>query len=123
MPYWFTTQKSEASKCLAFCVQRSHLILQFLRFFFCDGWLVYVFVVIIEYAWKHFLNFLSIIFPIWIGIFCGIDNLCQQLVLQTVALAIAANDATYLPETNIIQELVSANSYLANEQLKQIVGG
>ena len=123
MPYWFTTHKSEASKCLAFCVQRSHLILQFLCFFFCDGWLVYVFVVVLEYAWKHFFDFLSVIFPIWICIFSCIDNFSQQLMFQTVTLAIAANDATYLPETNIIQELVSANSYLANEQLKQIVGG
>ncbi len=67
-------RKSEASKCLAFCVQRRHLILQFLCFVFCDGWLVYVFVVILKYTRKHFFNFLSVIFPIWIGIFCCIDN-------------------------------------------------
>jgi len=44
-------------------------------------------------------------------------------VFQTVTLSVAANDATYLPETDIIQELMTADSYLANEQFKQIVGG
>lgn len=116
-------RKSEASKCLAFCVQRRHFILQFLCLVFCDGWFVYVFVIILEYAWKHFFNFLSIIFPIWIGIFCCIDNFSQQLMFQTVALAVASDDATDFPETNIIQELMPTDSYLANEQFKQIVGG
>lgn len=44
-------------------------------------------------------------------------------MFQTVALAVAANDTTYLPETNIIQEFMTTDSYLANEQFKQIVGG
>lgn len=44
-------------------------------------------------------------------------------MFQTVALAVAANDAASLPETNIIQKLTTADSYLANEQFKQIVGG
>ena len=116
-------EKSEASKCLALCVQCRHLILQFLCLGFCDGWLVYVIIVIIKYAREHFLNFLSVIFPIRVGVFSCIDYFCQQLVFQTVTLSVAANDATYLPETDIIQELMTANSYLANEQFKQIVGG
>ena len=123
MPYVVYQEKSEASKCLAFCVQRRHLILQFLCFVFCDGWLIYVFVVILEYAWKHFFDFLSIIFSVWIGIFSCIDKFSHQLMFQTVALAVAADDTTHLPESDIIQELMTADSNLANEQFKQIVGG
>ena len=105
------------------CVQRRHLILQFLCLGFCNGWLIYVFFIILEYAWEHFLNFLAVIFPIRVGVFSCIYDLSQQLVFQTVTLTVATDDTTYLPETNIIQELMPADSYLANEQLKQIVGG
>ncbi len=44
-------------------------------------------------------------------------------MFQTVALTVASNDATNFPKTNIIQKLVPTDSYLANEQFKQIVGG
>jgi hypothetical protein len=44
-------------------------------------------------------------------------------MFQTVALAVASDNATDFPETNIIQKLVSVDSYLANEQFKKIVGG
>ena len=116
-------EKSEALKCLALCVQCRHLFLQFLCLGFCDGWLVYVFVIILEDSWKHFINLLSVIFPVRVGIFSSINNLSQQLVFQTVTLAVAANDTTYLPKTNIIQEIMTTDAYLANEQFKQIVGG
>ena len=42
---------------------------------------------------------------------------------EAVALAIASDDATGLPERDVIQELVPGNAYLANEQLVQVVGG
>ena len=116
-------RKSEASKCLAFCVQRSHLILQFLCLVFCDGWFIYVFVVVLEYTWKHFFNFLAVVFSIWVGIFSCINNFCQQLVLQSITLAIAANNAPHLPEADVIEEIMTTDSNLANEQFKQIVGG
>lgn len=44
-------------------------------------------------------------------------------MFQTVALAVASDNATDFPKTNIIQELMTTDSYLANEQFKQIVGG
>ena len=44
-------------------------------------------------------------------------------MFQTVALAVAADDATDFPESDVIEELMTTNSYLANEQFKQIVGG
>jgi hypothetical protein len=44
-------------------------------------------------------------------------------MFQRVALSISANDATDFPECHFIQELTPADSYLANEQLIDVVGG
>lgn len=44
-------------------------------------------------------------------------------MFQRVALSISANDATDLPECDVIQELTTADSNLANEQLIDVVGG
>ncbi len=44
-------------------------------------------------------------------------------MLQAVALAVASDDATYFPEGDVIQELMSADAYLANDELVQVVGG
>ena len=54
------------------------------------------------------------------GIVC-LDAL--KLVLKDVAAIVASNDATCLPESNLIEELVTADAYLANEQLVDVVGG
>jgi len=44
-------------------------------------------------------------------------------VLQSVALAVASDDAAGLPEGDVVQELAAGDSYLANEQLKEVIGG
>jgi hypothetical protein len=44
-------------------------------------------------------------------------------MFQRVALAIASDDATDLPERDAVQKLTPADSYLANEQLVDVVGG
>jgi hypothetical protein len=44
-------------------------------------------------------------------------------MLQPVALAVAANDATYLPKAYLIEEFVATDTYLANDQLIDVVGG
>ena len=54
------------------------------------------------------------------GIVC-LDAL--KLVLKDVAAIVASNDATCLPESNLIQEFVSQYTNLANEQLVDVVGG
>lgn len=54
------------------------------------------------------------------GIVC-LDAL--KLVLKDVAAIVASNDATCLPEANLIEELVTADADLANEQLVYVVGG
>jgi hypothetical protein len=54
------------------------------------------------------------------GIVC-LDAL--KLVLKDVSAIVASNDATCLPESNLIQEFVSQDADLANEQLVDVVGG
>lgn len=44
-------------------------------------------------------------------------------MIQSVALAVATDDTTDFPKTNIIQELMTTDSYLANDQFVYIVGG
>lgn len=50
----------------------------------------------------------------------GLDAL--QLVLQNVTAAMAADDATGLPEAYLVEEFVAADANLANEQLVDVVG-
>lgn len=53
----------------------------------------------------------------------GIHRLCQQLIGQSVALVESTDYATGLPESNLIQELMTADSILAYEQLVEVAGG
>jgi hypothetical protein len=53
----------------------------------------------------------------------GIHRLCQKLIGQSVALLETTDYATSLPEANIIQELMTADSILAYEQLVEVAGG
>ena len=89
-------------------------------FFLCDGGL-HVVVVIIEDGWEHVLDGFALTASEGEG--AGIDVLGQQLHEYLATLAIAANDATCLPELDVIQELMTRDSYLANEQLVEVVGG
>jgi len=47
----------------------------------------------------------------------------EQLIMKYVSLAVSSNDATCLPECDVVQELTTWNAYLANEQLIEVVGG
>jgi hypothetical protein len=44
-------------------------------------------------------------------------------MIESVSLSESTNDTPCFPEGYVIQELVSADAYLANEQLIQVVGG
>lgn len=46
-----------------------------------------------------------------------------ELILKNVATAVSSNNAFSLPEANLVEELVTADAYLANEQLVDVVGG
>ena len=113
--------KSEALRLgLALVVHAGHEFLEVGYFVFCDGWLI-VDVVILKDLREHVGNSLAF----WVShrIDSSVCTFGHQLMLQSVALAVATNDATCLPESDFIQKLTPANSYLANEQLVQIVGG
>ena len=44
-------------------------------------------------------------------------------MLQSVALAVASDDAPCLPEADVIEELVATDSDFAYEQLVYVAGG
>jgi hypothetical protein len=46
-----------------------------------------------------------------------------QLVVQDVTTAVSSNDAVNFPEAKLIEKLMSADAYLANDQLVDVVGG
>ena len=56
------------------------------------------------------------------GIGGGVGAFGNELVFQTVALAVASDDAAHLPEAEVIQELTAGDAYLAHEQLIDVVG-
>lgn len=53
----------------------------------------------------------------------GIDVFCDELPQEPVSLSVASYDTSSLPELDFVQELTTRYSYLANEQLKEVVGG
>ena len=57
------------------------------------------------------------------GIQGDIHAFGQQLVLQPVAPAVAANDAPCFPRQQVVKELTAADANLANEYLVEVVGG
>jgi hypothetical protein len=93
---------------------------------FCITWHLAVFFVVfvemVEVHWNelHGRDVLLIVSHGETGI-VGLDAL--QLVLQDVTAAMAADDATGLPEAYLVEEFVAADANLANEQLVDVVGG
>ena len=53
----------------------------------------------------------------------GIYHFGKQLVGEGAALAVATDDATDLPECEVIEESVVVDSNFAHEQLVDVVGG
>ena len=45
----------------------------------------------------------------------GVGTFGQQLVLQAVAAAVAADDASHFPEAEVVKELTAGDAYLAHE--------
>lgn len=93
---------------------------------FCITWhLAVIFVVFVEMVEVHGneLHGCDVLFVVAQGEtgIVGLDAL--QLVLQDVTAAMAADDATGLPEAYLVEEFVAADTNLANEQLIDVVGG
>ena len=80
-----------------------------------------VFGFIHEYSWEHVCR----CFPLWVahGERGGIDAFSDELVLQAVAVAVASDDAAYLPEAEVVEKFTTGDAYFAHEQLVDVVGG
>lgn len=94
-------------------VHTCHECLKSCCIFIADGWFIVNVVIILKYLWEYIGNRLSL--RVTHHMYSGIYRLSQQLIGQKIALAVAANDAPCLPEADVIQELVTWYSYLANE--------
>ena len=92
----------------------------FLVFFRQRTFGFFVVIVLEEYG-EHISNVLAL--RVAHGIGGGIDTLCHKLVLQSVAAAVASDDAANLPEAEVVEEGVTGYSYLAHEQLVDVVDG
>ena len=54
---------------------------------------------------------------------CSEDGFGNQLVRETVALAVASDDTQHLPIAQFVQELMRTDTYLAHDQLVDVAGG
>lgn len=103
------------------CVESVHVCLKSCALFWCELWFKVFLVVIFEEHWEHVFGCLA--FGVAHHMDGGIHRLCQQLIGQSVALVESTEYATGLPESNLIQELMTADSILAYEQLVEVAGG
>ena len=102
------------------CIHASHECQEFGRFVFCYGWLVW-YVIILENPREHVGNGLA--FRVAHGIDSSVCTFSDELVLQAVAVAVAADNAAHFPEAEVVEEFTTGDAYLAHEQLKDVVGG
>lgn len=90
-------------------------------FLISDGWWTVVVIFVIEEHGEH------VGYSLALGVAHCVDGcvgtFSEKLVLQRVAAAVAADDAAYLPEADVIEEFTTWNAYLAHEQLVDVVGG
>ena len=96
-----------------------HFSLQLRFFFLGDGWLVVV--VIVEKHGEGVGHGLAL--RVAHRIDGGVGALGHELVLQPIAAAVASDDATNLPESDVVKELTTWDANLAHEQLINVAGG
>ena len=53
----------------------------------------------------------------------GVGTFGNELMLQSVALTVASDDTTNLPEAEVVEKLTAGDAYLAHEKLVDVVGG
>lgn len=93
-------RKSEALRLgLALVVHSVHECLEIGCFVIADGWLI-VDVIILKYLWEYIGNGLAL----WVShrIDSSVCTFSHELMLQSVALAVATNDTTCLPEADVV---------------------
>ena len=105
---------------LALMVHAGHESLKVGCFVIGDGWLI-VDVIIFKYLWEHVADGLAL----WVahGVDSSVCTFSHQLVLQSIAVAVASDDATDFPEAEVVEELTTLDAYLAHEQLVDVVSG
>lgn len=103
------------------CVVVGHEVLEFVVLFIAHLGCSFVVIVILEDAGEEVFGGFAL------GVSHGVDGSVgafgEQLVLQTVAAAIAPDDAAHLPEADVVEELTARDAYLAHDQLVDVVGG
>jgi len=82
------------------------------HFLLADGWLVVVVVVILEEHGKHVFHGLAL--RVAHDVDSGIDAFSHQLMLQQVAATVAADDASHLPEVEVVEKLTAGDSNFAH---------
>ena len=96
-----------------------HLGLEFGDFLICYvGGFAVVIVVILKQTGEEVFDGLAFAIPH--GVHCSEHGFGDELVRETVALAVASDDAIDLPECNLVEELMARDSYLTNEQLVDV---
>ena len=90
-----------------------HEVLEFCCILFCDWWLIVVIVIILKYLWEYIGNGLSFRVAHRVGRCVG--TFSHELMLQSVALAVAHDDEVNLPQPQIIQKLVAVVAYFAHD--------
>ena len=98
-----------------------HKFLQLLLLSFCEWWCWFFVVIILKQHREYILDGLA--FGVAHCVNAGIYHLGKQLVGEGAALAVATDDATDLPECEVIEESVVVDSNFAHEQLVDVVGG
>ena len=94
-----------------------YLCLHLFHIFLGDGRLV---AVVVEEHGEYVFH--SFALRVTHGIHGSVGTFGYQLMLQSVALSVAAYDAANLPEAEVIEEFTAGDAYLAHEQLVDVVG-
>lgn len=96
-----------------FLVHTGHEFLKLCCIFIADGRLIVDVIFILKYLRENVGNGLS--FRVAHGEHGGVGAFGNELVLQSVALAVTHDDEMNLPQPQIIQELVTIIAYLAHD--------
>jgi hypothetical protein len=105
--------------CFLLKLNAIHKVLEFAAFFFCE--VIAMVIVVLEECGEDVADGLSL--GVTVGEHGGEGAFGHELVLQAVAVAVASDDATDFPEAEVVEELTAWDSYLAHEQLVDVVGG
>ena len=92
-----------------------HLGLEFGDFFVCYvGGFAVVIVGVLEEHREEVFDGLALAIPH--GVHCSENGFGDELVRETVALAVASDDTQHLPVLNLVKELMARDAYLTHKE-------